>query len=211
MTHNAVSTATYEMPSSRKHQPKPTVLMRRPATAGPTTLAEVISALLRLTALCISSAGTISTTNERRAGLSNAMVTPPTSATAYTASTGGLPLNASAASTNDCAHRDALHDEQQTPLVGAVCDQAGPWPEQQQHGAELRGREPAECHAVVGELQHEQRLRHQRQPVADLRDQLAREEQAEVPVAQRTKRLVRRSPDRRHEATLPNYVTKLPT
>ena len=41
-----------------------------------------MSALLRLTALWTSGSGTISTTNERRAGLSKAMVTPPTRATA---------------------------------------------------------------------------------------------------------------------------------
>ena len=37
----------------------------------------VIRALLRLTALVICSSGTISTTNDRRAGLSKAVATPP--------------------------------------------------------------------------------------------------------------------------------------
>ena len=41
----------------------------------------VISALLRLTALGMRSSGTISTTNERRAGLSKAMAMPLKSAT----------------------------------------------------------------------------------------------------------------------------------
>ncbi len=42
----------------------------------------VIMALLRLTAFWTFSTGTISTTNERRAGLSNAIATPPAAATA---------------------------------------------------------------------------------------------------------------------------------
>ena len=67
----------YESPSSRKHQPNPTVAINSPASAGPTIRDDVISALFRLTALLTSSSGTISTTNDRRAGLSNATVTPP--------------------------------------------------------------------------------------------------------------------------------------
>ena len=43
---------------------------------------DVINALLRLTAFCTSASSTISFTNARRAGLSNATVTPPTIATA---------------------------------------------------------------------------------------------------------------------------------
>ena len=62
-----------------------------------------MSALFRLTALFTSSSPTISTTNARRAGLSNAVAQPPISATASIASTGGCPLNASAASTADWA------------------------------------------------------------------------------------------------------------
>jgi len=60
-----------------------------PARAGPTTRDEVINALFKLTALCMSSEGTISTTNARRAGLSNATVVPPINATPKIASTGG--------------------------------------------------------------------------------------------------------------------------
>ena len=43
---------------------------------------DVISALLRATALFTSSSGTISTTNARRAGLSNASAQPPANAIA---------------------------------------------------------------------------------------------------------------------------------
>ena len=75
-------TARYERPSIVKHHPYPATWMSRPASAGPTIRALVISAVLRLTALWMWSSGTISTTNARRAGLSNASVTPPTSATA---------------------------------------------------------------------------------------------------------------------------------
>ena len=42
----------------------------------------VIRALLRLTAFWTSSSSTISTTNERRAGLSKAVAMPPATATA---------------------------------------------------------------------------------------------------------------------------------
>lgn len=71
----------YEKPSTRKHQPYPTVWISRPARAGPTIREEVISALFRLTALLTFASGTISTTNARRAGLSNARATPPMRAT----------------------------------------------------------------------------------------------------------------------------------
>ena len=70
------------MASSRKHQPNPTVVTRRPARAGPTTREPVIRALFRLTALLMRSSGTISTTKERRAGLSKAVARPPQKATA---------------------------------------------------------------------------------------------------------------------------------
>ena len=81
-------------------------------------------------------------------------------------------------------HGDGLHDEQQLALVGAVGDQAGPRPDEQ-HGAELGGGEDAEGDAAVGELQDEQRLGDERQPVADLGDELAGEEEPEVAELQR--------------------------
>jgi hypothetical protein len=80
--HRPASTARYDRPSPRKAQPYPTVVTSRPASAGPTTRDEVISALFRLTALLMRSGGTISTTKLRRAGLSNAMHRPPAIATA---------------------------------------------------------------------------------------------------------------------------------
>ena len=54
----------------RKTQPVPTVLMRTPATAGPTIRAELKVALLRLTAFGRSSGPTSSTTNDWRTGVS---------------------------------------------------------------------------------------------------------------------------------------------
>ena len=65
----------------RKHQPKPTVTTSTPATAGPITRELVMSALLSVTAFCTSSSGTISATNDRRAGLSKASMKPPANAT----------------------------------------------------------------------------------------------------------------------------------
>jgi hypothetical protein len=55
------------------------------------------------TALGTSDVGTISTTKDRRAGLSKATVTPPIAASTYTATTGGDPVNASAARAKDCS------------------------------------------------------------------------------------------------------------
>ena len=51
---------------------------------------------------------------------------------------------------------------------------------EEQHGHELAGGEQAEGDAAVGELQHEQGLGDQRQPVAGLGDELAGEEEPEV-------------------------------
>jgi hypothetical protein len=50
--------------------------------------------------------------------------------------------------------------------------------------AELGGSERAQRDAAVGPLEHEQDLGDEREPVADLRDELAAEEQAEVPDVQ---------------------------
>ncbi len=66
----------------RNVQPNPTVATSSPASAGPMTRDPVMSALFRLTAFVTCSVGTISTTKERRVGLSNAVSTPPTSASA---------------------------------------------------------------------------------------------------------------------------------
>ncbi len=57
--------------------------------------------LLRLTALATSSAGTISTTNARRAGLSNAVMTPCTVARRRTLVTEALPVSTTNPNTSD--------------------------------------------------------------------------------------------------------------
>ena len=62
---------------------------------------EVISALLRLTALLMSSRGTISVTNERRAGLSKAVVKPPIRARTKMSATDGSGWNETAARAKD--------------------------------------------------------------------------------------------------------------
>ena len=53
------------------------------------TREPVIRAPFSETALATLSPSTSSLTNERRAGLSNAVATPPTEASAYSAPTGG--------------------------------------------------------------------------------------------------------------------------
>src|SRR5262249_24826925 len=57
---------------------------------------------------------------------------------------------------------------------------AGVGPEQQ-HGAELGRSQEAQRQAVVGELEHQQHLGDLGEPRAHLRDELAAEEEAEVP------------------------------
>ena len=88
-------------------------------------------------------------------------------------------MSASAASTNDCAIAKNCTMMQQLPLVGAVGDEPGERAEQQDR-RELTGGEEPDRDAAVGEREDEQRLGDERQPVADLRDPLADEEQAEV-------------------------------
>ena len=62
----------------------------------------VIRALLIDTALFTDSTGTISTTMDRRAGLSSAVRTPPMNASTKIAGIDGSSLNATSANSNDC-------------------------------------------------------------------------------------------------------------
>ena len=118
------------------------------------------------------------------------MATPPAIATPYNASKGGSPVNASAASTNDCSMAKPWTHDQQLALVAAVGDEPGPGAEHE-HRQELAGGEHADGDAVVvGQMEHEQRLSDQGQPVADLRHELAAEEQAEVADLERAQRVV---------------------
>jgi hypothetical protein len=64
-------------------------------------------------------------------------------------------------------HGEALDDQQQLALVRSIGHQPGEGAEQQ-HRAELRGGEQAEGHAAAGELEDEQGLSHQGEPVPDL-------------------------------------------
>ena len=88
-------------------------------------------------------------------------------------------MNAIAASTNDCTIANdctiisslRLSERSATRPAHAPRISTGPnW----------QAASRPEREAAVGELQHQQRLGDERQPVADLRDQLAAEEEAEV-------------------------------
>jgi len=81
-------------------------------------------------------------------------------------------------------HGDALHDEQDRALRVAVGHETGERPEEQ-HRSELGHGQQPDGEPAVGDLVDQQGHRHERQPVADLRDELAAEEQAEVAAAQR--------------------------
>ncbi len=100
------------------------------------------------------------------------------------AATGGWPLKASAARANDCAMAMVctMSSSLRLSLRSAIRPAKGP---SDQDRAELSRGQDAERDAAVGELQHEQGLGHEREPVADLGDHLAGEEQAEVADAQR--------------------------
>ena len=68
----------------------------------------------------------------------------------------------------------------------------------EQHRPELRRRQQPEREAAVRQLQHQERLRDQRQPVAHLRDELAGEEEAEVADAQGVEGLAAHAPETGH-------------
>ena len=72
-------TAAKLSPLIMKHQPVPIGSTRIPASAGPKIRLPVITAVLSDIAFAISDGSTSSTTNPRRAGLSNALTTPRTS------------------------------------------------------------------------------------------------------------------------------------
>ena len=108
-----------------------------------------MTALFRLTAFWTSSSGTISTTNERRAGLSKAMVKPPDGGEAVDRRDGRVAREHDSGERERLQHRERLHDDQQLALVGAVGDGAGPGAEQE-HRAELAGGEQAERRCRCG-------------------------------------------------------------
>ena len=126
-------------PSSRKHQPNPTVATSSPASAGPTTRDDVISALFRLTALCMSSsrhhldderaAGRVVERDRHAADERDREDLPDLR----------VPAERERRQRERLHHRDRLHDQQQLALVGAVGDEPGPRAEDQ-HRAELRDR-----------------------------------------------------------------------
>jgi hypothetical protein len=82
----------------RKHQPSPTAATSSPATAGPTTRAPLNIEELSAMALTRSSRPTISTTNDCRAGMSNALVTPSSAAITKRCQTSTTPVSVRAAS-----------------------------------------------------------------------------------------------------------------
>ena len=73
---SATITATYDNALSRNVEARPTVAIRTPATAGPTTRPVLNMALFSPTALGTSSGPTSSTTNDCRVGMSTANTSP---------------------------------------------------------------------------------------------------------------------------------------
>ena len=149
MRARLASTATYESALSQKQPPSPTVASSTPATAGPTMRAVLNAAELSAMALPRSSFPTISTTNDCRAGRSNALMMPNTNARASTIHGCTTPGVTTVARTAACTQRRALGEEQQPALVHAVDHRAGPEREQH-HRQELGEAEQPE---------HERRVR----------------------------------------------------
>jgi hypothetical protein len=84
-------------------------------------------------------------------------------------------------------HLQALRHVEQVALVRPVGDHAGPR-RQDEHRAELAGGQQPNGDTASGAVQHQQRDRHHRQPVAAVGDELPDEEQPEVAHPQRRER-----------------------
>ena len=76
MASSDARTKANDSPLTSSAHPVPTAAMTRPATPGPMSRPALNDALLRATALVSWSLGTISETNDWRAGLSTAVATP---------------------------------------------------------------------------------------------------------------------------------------
>src|SRR5689334_21913863 len=98
---SAIRTVTYDAASMVKHQPYPTTTISAAPIDGPTIRERFTSALYSVTALGTSDGGTISLTNDRRVGLSNARKQPPKSVTRKNNHSGDDGMNASTASAID--------------------------------------------------------------------------------------------------------------
>ena len=175
--------------------------MRIPPIAGPTTRAEFITTLLRLTAFCSWSRPTISSTNVWRAGLSTTLTKPSRNAMRYTFQTAATPAVTMIAESQRQQAGGDLRAEQQAALVEAVGEHAAPRPEQQ-HRQELQRGDDAERGAVlVGQLEDEPRLRDVLHPRAADRDRLPDEVEAVVAVAERRERVASEAADARHRGS----------
>ena len=94
----ATMTATKLTALTTMAGPTPQAAMRRPATPGPTSRAELKDALLRPTAFGRRRIGTISETKAWRAGLSKALTMPVSVASTYTCHNSTVSVSTSMAS-----------------------------------------------------------------------------------------------------------------
>ena len=169
----------------RKQRARPMTAMSSPAMAGPTMRVPLKTALLSATALAMSSRPTISTTNDWRMGMSNALTMPSRAPATMTCQTCTWPMQ----------HQQAEHQgEQRAARLGArsapvrlgsaSASDAAEQP-QDQHRQELRGGDHAQRHRIVGQLQHQPALGDRCIQVPDERHQLPGLEQPEVAVTRR--------------------------
>ena len=88
---------------------------------------------------------------------------------------------------------ERLRDEQHLAAIETVGDHAAPQPEQQD-GQEAERERGADRGAAARELQHEPRLGHRLHPAADVRDEVAGEEEAVVVACRASRRSAARVP-----------------
>ena len=188
-------TKMYDTASTVKHQPKPTVTTSSPASVGPKMRDDVDDHAVEHDCVRSFLGGTISVTNERRSGLSNASRTPPTTAVAYRREHGRVVHERQRGERDRLGHLEALRDEEEVPLVRSVGDRARP-DRQQQDRSVLAGDEESDrdrrCSSGGGSSSVNATFV---EPVAGVGHQLPDEEQPEVADAKRRERLLRKPSD----------------
>ena len=177
-------TAMKLRPLTRKQTVTPATPITSPATAGPTMRAALNIAELRATALATSSRPTISMTKACRVGMSTAF--DEAEADREDEDVPDLddagPGQAGQDQRED--HQNGLGPDDRRPLRQHVGDDAADEAEHEDR-RELDRGDHTEPERIVGQQQHQPRLRDGLHPGADERDHLAEPEEPEVAMAER--------------------------
>ena len=136
-------------PSMRKHMAMPTFAMRKPAIDGPMMRAQLKAELLSEMAFIRSSRLVISMTNDCRAGMSNAMVIPPRTASTMMCHGCTTCVQTSAAMVSDrIIEQIWVHDDDGTFRV-TIGHPAAPGREEKHRRGSGRGDEPEQAFEPV--------------------------------------------------------------